>query len=212
MNSSPAEAQPDAFDSPWKDILDGWFPDFMTFFFPDAASEIDWSRGFESLDKELAQVVQEAELGRRYADKLLKVRLADGSEEWVLVHIEVQGQPETDFPRRMFVYAYRIYDRYGCEVASFAVLADTRPGWQPSQFQIEENLKMPYMSFIERRGHAAGHAAGQVTGAGMIVREQLEERFGPLPETALARLEAADAEQLRAWARRVLDAGSLEDA
>jgi len=82
-------------------------------------------------------------------------------------------------------------------------------------FQIEEDLKMPYMSFIERRGHAAGRAAGQaagqVTGAGMIVREQLEERFGPLPATALARLEAADAEQPRAWARRLLDAGSLDD-
>jgi len=107
----------------------------------------------------------------------------------------------------MFVYAYRIFDRYGFEVASFAVLADTRPGWQPSQFQIEESLKIPYMSFIERRGHAAG----QVTGASMIVRELLEDRFGPLLETALARLEAANAEQLRAWARRVLDAGSLED-
>jgi len=64
MISRPSEAQPDAFDSPWKDILDGWFPDFMTFFFPDAASEIDWSQGFESLDKELAQVVQDAESRR----------------------------------------------------------------------------------------------------------------------------------------------------
>jgi hypothetical protein len=90
MTSSPTDAQTDAFDSPWKDILDGWFADFMAFFFPDAASEIDWSQG-------------------------------------------------------------------------------------------------------------------------MIVREQLEERFGPLPATVLARLEAADAEQLRAWARRLLDAGSLDD-
>ena len=66
--------------SPWKDIIEGYFPDFMAFFFPDAAAEIDWSRGFELLDKELAQVVQDAELGRRYADKLIKVWLIDGSE------------------------------------------------------------------------------------------------------------------------------------
>ena len=46
----------DDFDSPWKDILEGYFPDFMAFFFPAAAAEIDWSRGFEPLDKELAQV------------------------------------------------------------------------------------------------------------------------------------------------------------
>jgi hypothetical protein len=44
MISSPTEARTDAFDSPWKDILDGWFAEFMAFFFPDAASEIDWSR------------------------------------------------------------------------------------------------------------------------------------------------------------------------
>jgi hypothetical protein len=27
MTSSPTDAQTDAFDSPWKDILDGWFAD-----------------------------------------------------------------------------------------------------------------------------------------------------------------------------------------
>jgi hypothetical protein len=45
---------PDDFDSPWKDILDGYFPDFMVCLFPDAAADIDWSRGFEALDKERA--------------------------------------------------------------------------------------------------------------------------------------------------------------
>ena len=37
---------------------EGYFPDFMAFFFPEAAAEIDWSQGLEALDKELAQVVQ----------------------------------------------------------------------------------------------------------------------------------------------------------
>jgi hypothetical protein len=127
---------PDDYDSPWKDILEGYFPDFMAFFFPDAAADIDWSRGFEPLDKELAQVVQDAELGRRYADKLLKVHLTDGRAEWVLVHIEVQGQQDAEFPRRMFVYAYRLYDRYARDVASLAVLADTAPEWRPSSFEV----------------------------------------------------------------------------
>ena len=126
----------DDFDSPWKDILEGYFPDFMAFFFPAAALEIDWSRGFEPLDKELAQVVRDAELGRRYADKLIKVFLADGREEWLLVHIEVQGQRDPDFPERMFVYGYRIYDRYRREIVSLAVLADTAPGWRPAGFAV----------------------------------------------------------------------------
>jgi hypothetical protein len=126
----------DDFDSPWKEILEGYFPDFMAFFFPEAAAEIDWSRRFEPLDKEMAQVVQDAELGRRYADKLLKVYLLDGQEEWLLVHIEVQGRREADFAQRMFVYAYRLYDRYRRDIASLAVLADTAPSWCPCRFGI----------------------------------------------------------------------------
>jgi hypothetical protein len=30
-------------DSPWKDILEAYFPQFMAFFFTDAFGEIDWS-------------------------------------------------------------------------------------------------------------------------------------------------------------------------
>ena len=119
---------PDDYDSPWKEILEAYFPDFMAFFFPQAAAEIDWTRGFETLDKELAQVVQDAELGRRYADKLLKVFLADGSEEWLLVHIEVQGQREAAFPQRMFTYAYRLYDRYAREFHRLDSAAAGEPG------------------------------------------------------------------------------------
>ena len=29
------------YDSPWKEMLDGYFPAFMAFFFPAAAAEID---------------------------------------------------------------------------------------------------------------------------------------------------------------------------
>jgi hypothetical protein len=31
----------DQFDSPWKDILEAYFPDFMQFFFPHIYDEID---------------------------------------------------------------------------------------------------------------------------------------------------------------------------
>jgi hypothetical protein len=43
------------YDSPWKEMLEGYFPDFMVFFFPEAYEDIDWARGYESLDKELQQ-------------------------------------------------------------------------------------------------------------------------------------------------------------
>jgi hypothetical protein len=43
------------FDSPWKEALEHYFPQFMAFFFPHAHGDIDWARGYEFLDKELQQ-------------------------------------------------------------------------------------------------------------------------------------------------------------
>jgi hypothetical protein len=56
--------------------------------------------------------VREAELGRRYVDKLVKIWTVDGAERWVLIHIEVQTEREAEFPQRVYVYNYRNFDRY----------------------------------------------------------------------------------------------------
>ena len=53
------------FDTPWKDIIERYFEDFIAFFLPQAHEEIDWNQGYEFLDKELQQVVRDAELGLR---------------------------------------------------------------------------------------------------------------------------------------------------
>ena len=44
-----------------------------------------------------------------------------------------------------------------------------------------------------------------------ILLDLLHERFDPLPDTALARVAAADLAQLRAWTKRVLKAPTLDD-
>ena len=89
------------YDSPWKEALDAYFEPFLAMLFPEVHRRIDWSRGYESLDKEFQQVVREAEVGRRYVDKLVKVWTTDGAECWVLVHVEVQTARDAEFPRRM---------------------------------------------------------------------------------------------------------------
>ena len=58
------------------------------------------------------KITLDAVLGRRMVDKLVRVQLQDGREQWVLVHVEVQMQPAIGFPERMFVYHYRIRDRF----------------------------------------------------------------------------------------------------
>jgi hypothetical protein len=123
------------YDSPWKEALDHYFEAFLALLFPEVHAQIDWSRGYESLDKEFQQVAREAEVGRRYVDKLVKVWTKAGVECWVLIHVEVQTAREADFPKRMYVYNYRIFDRYNRPVASLAVLADDDPGWRPDEFR-----------------------------------------------------------------------------
>jgi hypothetical protein len=122
------------FDSPWKEVLDHFFPAFLQFFFADAHQEINWSRGYESLDKELQQIVHEAELGLRLADKLFKVWLKDGQETWVLIHVELQYQRDSAFAERMYIYNYRLYDRHRRRVVSLAVLGDEDFDWRPKHF------------------------------------------------------------------------------
>ena len=83
-----AERAADDYDTPWKTVLTRAFPAFMAFYFPDAAAAIDWARGYTFLDQELAQVVQDAALGRRLLDRLVRVCTHDGAEQWVFVHVE----------------------------------------------------------------------------------------------------------------------------
>lgn len=125
------------YDGAWKEALEVYFRPFMAFCFPQAYAEIDWSRGYEFLDRELQSAVRGAKIGRRHVDKLVRVLLRNGDEAWVLVHVEVQAQADDAFPRRMYIYNYRLFDKYGRPVASFAVLADTRKNWKPDSFSYE---------------------------------------------------------------------------
>ena len=122
------------YDGAWKEALEHYLSEFMAFFFPEAHTAIDWERGYEFLDKELQQVTQDADLGRRRVDKLVQVWRQDGAPAWVLVHVEVQSQQETGFAERMYVYNYRLFDRYHRLVASLAVLGDESATWRPNRF------------------------------------------------------------------------------
>ncbi|MDM8556876.1 hypothetical protein QUF75_19285 [Desulfococcaceae bacterium HSG7] len=89
------------YDSPWKEILEQYFEDFMAFFFPEAHLDIDWSSEYTFLDKELEKIVRDAELGSRRVDKLARVRRINGEEAYVMAHIEIQGTYESDFAKRI---------------------------------------------------------------------------------------------------------------
>ncbi len=85
----------------------------MYSFFPNIHKDIDFSKGYEFLEKELQKIIKTSKTGRRYADKLVKVFLKNGSERWLLIHIEIQGYKEKKFPERMYTYNYRIFENPG---------------------------------------------------------------------------------------------------
>ena len=150
----------DDFDSPWKTLLERWFPAFMAWFFPPIAAEIDWALGYVFLDKELQKISHRAQEKRRHADKLVKVWRRTGEEMWVLVHIEIQAGYETDFGERMFVYYYRLFDRYRLPLASLVVLADDRLQWRPDHYErqlwgCDLKLKFPVVKLLDYQGRLA---------------------------------------------------------
>jgi hypothetical protein len=124
----------DDFDSPWKDALQCYFEAFLAFFFADIHADIDWSRKYEALDKEFQQIIRQAKVGKRLTDKLFKVWLPGGEERWILIHVEIQGEREMEFPERMFNYNSAARKLYNQAVVSLAVLCDDDPDWRPNSF------------------------------------------------------------------------------
>jgi hypothetical protein len=181
----------------WKEALERYFHAFMALGFPEAYAGIDWARGYEFLDKELQQVVRDAELGRRLADKLVKVWRVDGEEAWVLIHLEVQGPVETGFAKRIFTYHYRLIDRYDRPIVSLAVLGDKTPRWRPHKYRqalwgCEVQLTFPVLKLLDYAGQEAW----------------LEQHPNPFAVIILAHLQAKatrhDPEARYAWKWRLV--------
>lgn len=169
------------FDSPWKDILTNYFEDFIAFFFPQAYHAINWSTPYQFLDTELQQVVRDAELGKRIADKLAQVWLKNGDSLWVLIHIEIQNKPQTDFAKRMYTYNHRIFDRYDRKVASLALLTDEQAGWKPTEFSYEllgceVSFKFPSVKLLDYQQNW----------------QQLEQSQNPFATVVMAHLKAQE--------------------
>jgi hypothetical protein len=68
-------------------------------------------------------------------DKLVKVWLKNGIEKWFLIHIEVQGYNDPEFSERMFIYYYRIFDKFKKDIVSLAVLIDDNKRYRPSEYR-----------------------------------------------------------------------------
>lgn len=127
----------------WKVVMEEVFDDLLRFIFPDADQVYNLERGFDFLEKELAELYPEPdkEKNTRFADKLVRVFTREGQEEWVLCHIEVQGETKNEdrplFAERMFRYFYRILDRYRKPVSAVAIFTGPDGKKMPERYEYE---------------------------------------------------------------------------
>jgi len=130
-------AKPLNHDSPWKDTIEQFTRSFLEVTFPEVAAGIDWSVQPESLEQELREITPASEVGAKRVDKLLKVRLLDGTDQWLYIHIEVQMHHDPGLPKRLFIYHYRIFDKYGVSPLTLAILGDTSRKWRPTSYHYQ---------------------------------------------------------------------------
>ena len=96
-------------DQVWKSAIENYFEEFMQYFAPDISRDIDFSKGYVNLDKELARLAPKSEQMHRRCDALLQVTMKSGEEEYVLIHIEMQGYDDREFAKRMYQYLSLIH-------------------------------------------------------------------------------------------------------
>ena len=93
------------------------------------------------LDKELRDVLHISDDldSPRFVDVLLKIPLKDGGDEWVLLHIEVQGPGGENLTFRMFDYCCRLFGHYHRMPVALAILTAPRNNETAGVFEASQH-------------------------------------------------------------------------
>ena len=130
-------------DGIWKDAVEQYLPFLLKRMLPELYADVDFTQGFTFLDKELRDTIQvslsEEHNAAKYVDTLVQVPLKSGKNEWVLLHIEVQGEGGEDISYRMILYCCLIFAHYRRMPIALAILTDKRPLQEtPGIFEFSE--------------------------------------------------------------------------
>ena len=106
----------------------------------------------------------------------------------------MQGSRQAEFAERMFVYNYRLYDRYRQPIASMAVLADEHANWRPDCFSYgvlgsETSIRFPIAKLTDYHEQvnellAANNSFAVVTATHILTqrtRKNDQERYKAKP-------------------------------
>jgi transcription termination factor NusB len=143
------------YDGAWKEALRQFLPAILECYFPAIAAAVDWEHPPEWFNKELSQILGQTGRRNRSVDVLVKLRLRDGGEQWILLHVEVQTGYEEGFTQRLALYNSGLFWIFKQRVVTLAVMADLREGWLPTEdrFQLadfESLTRFPVCKLIDR--------------------------------------------------------------
>ena len=196
MNKKPIANQSNTMprkkdDALLKAAFEELFPYLLRFCFPDADKVFDFRKGFVFLDKELTELFPELKKqgGSRFVDMLVKTFLKNGKEEWILVHIEIQGGSTRGFPKRMFQYWYRIYDRYGVDITALAIFTGNKHQQSPHTFH--KTFMGTEITYCYNAYHIFDHSEAELLAmdnpfALIVLAAQKALLQGKVPEESLA--------------------------
>jgi len=77
--------------------------------------------------------------------------------------------------------------------------------------ELERNMKMPYVTSVERIGIEKGRQEGRQEEEVFFLRRLLVKKFGDLPASFETRLTEASSADLELWGDRILEAKTLTD-
>lgn len=103
---------------------------------PDLAVKIEWRHEPKPLEQERLKLFpSSSRKGKRVSDKLIEVKLKNGKNQWILIHVEIQQSKEDNFALRMYQYFYRSFDKYEQKICAIAVLTDGNRSFHPTAYQ-----------------------------------------------------------------------------
>lgn len=114
-------------DGFWKNLIERFFYPMLSRTIPDLYADANTTAAPRFLDKELRKVMKAVKGRAHVADYLVEVPLKDGTDTWVLLHIEIQGSGGGDLAIRMYHYKSLIFVIYKREPVALAIVTDNRP-------------------------------------------------------------------------------------
>ncbi len=132
---------PENGDQIWKKAIHTLFRSMVEFHLPELSGDIDWSFPYVFLEQELENLFSPEQENKGFVDVLAQVTMRDGSQRHILLHVEVQGYGSGEnavkaFEERMFLYYYRIRDKWKKDVVALAILTDANTKYRPDRYEV----------------------------------------------------------------------------